>query len=64
MTLAKGHISAVCQHFQKGFFSETTGPISFKFHMQPPGQGGKKFSIFGPDHITKTTAMPIYGKNL
>ena len=34
VTLAKGHLSVFCQYFQRSF-SETTGPISIKFHMQP-----------------------------
>ena len=49
--------------FSKGFFSETTVPISFKFHMQPSSKGGKKVYIFHPGHMTKMAAMPIYGKN-
>ena len=44
--------------------SETTWPISIKFHMPPPGTGGKKIYIFGSDHMIKIGAMPIYGKNL
>ena len=48
----------------KDFFSETTGPISFKFHMQPPGKGVKKAYIYCPGHMTKMATMPIYGKNL
>ena len=50
--------------FSKGFFSETTGPISFKFHMQPSSKGGKKVYIFSPGHMTKMAALRIYGKNL
>ena len=62
MTLAKGHLSVVCQHFQMTFpLSETTGPISFKFHMQLQAKG-ERFFIFGPGHMTKMAAMPIYGK--
>ena len=44
-------------------FSETTGPISFKFHVPPPGKGVKKVYIFHRDHLTKM-AMSICGKNL
>ena len=44
--------------------SETTWPISIKFHIPPPGTGGKKIYIFGSDHMIKIGAMPIYGKNL
>ena len=50
--------------FSKDFSSETTGPISIKFHMQPLDRGGKKIYIFRPGHMTKMAAMPIYGKNL
>ena len=50
--------------FSKDFSSETTGPISIKFHMQPLYRGGKKVCIFCPGHMTKMAAMPIYGKNL
>ena len=50
--------------FSKDFSSETTGPISIKFHMQPQDRGGKKVYIFRPGHMTKMAAMPIYGKNL
>ena len=50
--------------FSKGFFSETTEPISLKFHMQPSSKGGKKVYIFGPGHMTKMAALPVYGKNL
>ena len=49
----------------KDFSSETSGPISTKFHIQPPGNGRKKvYIIFGPRHLTKMATMPIYGKNL
>ena len=63
MTLAKGHVSCLSS-FSKGFSSETTGPISFKFHMQPSSKGGEKVYIFCPGHMTKMATMPIYGKNL
>ena len=51
----------VCQHI---FSSETTGLIEVKFHMDSPWDGGTKVCSNGPGHITKMTAMPIYGKNL
>ena len=47
--------------FSKDFSSETIGPISIKFHMQPLDRGGKKVYKFRPGHMTKMTAMPIYG---
>ena len=50
--------------FSKDFSSETTGPISIKFHMQPLDRGGKEVYIFRPDYMTKMAATPIYGKNL
>ena len=43
--------------------TETTLPIKAEFHVEPPGEGGKKVYINGPGHITKMAAMPIYGKN-
>ena len=46
------------------FFSETTGPIATKFHIQPPGPLGKKNCSNGLGHMTNMAAMPIYGKNL
>ena len=46
------------------FFSETTGPIATKFHLQPPEPLGKKSCSNGLGHMTNMAAMPIYGKNL
>ena len=63
MTLAKGQISCLST-FSKGIFLETTGSVSFKFHMQPSSKGAKKVLIFCPGHMTKMAAMPIYGKSL
>ena len=48
----------------KGFFIETTVPVSFKFHMQPSSKGGKKVYIFRSGHMTKMATMPIGGENL
>ena len=56
--------SVVCHHTSSKDSSETTGPISIKFHMQLPGNGGKKVYIFGLGHLTKMATMPIYGKNV
>ena len=51
--------------FSEDFSSEITGPISFKFHSQPPGKGVKNVYIFDPGHMTKMAAKPIlYGENL
>ena len=45
-------------------FSETTGPIATRFHIQPPGPLGKKSCSNGLGHMTNMAAMLIYGKNL
>ena len=50
--------------FSNIYFSETTGSIKAKFHMEPPWDGGTKVCSNGPGHMTKMAAMPIYGKNL
>ena len=44
-------------------FSETTGPIELKFHMETPKDGGKKVCSNGSGHMTKIAATPIYGNN-
>ena len=44
--------------------SETAWPIKAKFYVEPPWEGGTKFYINGPGHMTKMAAMPIYDKNL
>ena len=46
------------------FSSETAWPIKAKFYMEPPWEVGTKVNINSPGHMTKMTAMPIYGKNL
>ena len=50
--------------FSHTFASETTEPIKVKFHMEPPWDGGTKVCSTGPVHMTKVTAMPMYGKNV
>ena len=45
-------------------FSETTGPIEAKLHVEPPWDGGTKVCSNGPSHMTKMAVMPIYGKKL
>ena len=45
-------------------FSETTGLIVTKFHIQPPGPIGTKNYSNDLGHLTKIATMPIYGKNL
>ena len=49
--------------FSNIFSSETTGPIKLKFHMETPKDAGTKVCKYGPGHMTKMAAMPIYGKN-
>ena len=46
------------------FSSETAWPIKAKFYVEPLWEGGTKVCINGPGHMTKMSAMPIYGKNL
>ena len=50
--------------FSNILFSETTGPIEAKCHMEPPWDGRKKVCSNGPDQMTKVAAMPIYNKNI
>ena len=49
--------------FSNVFSSGTTGPIEVKFHVEPPWDGGTKVCIWGPGHVAKMAAMPIYDKN-
>ena len=63
---SKGRILlSVCflSTFSNLLSSETTGPIEAKFHMEPPWDGRKKVCSQDPGHMTKMSAMPIYGKN-
>ena len=50
--------------FSNIFFSETTGLIEAKFHVESPWDGGTKVCSNGSSHMTKMAAMPIYGENL
>ena len=50
--------------FSNIFFSETTGLIEAKFHVELPWNGGTKVCSNGPGHMISMAAMPIYGKNL
>ena len=34
------------------------------FHMQISGKGERKTYIFGPGHMTKTSAISLYGRSL
>ena len=53
----------ICTPFSNNFFSEMVVTLSDKFYIQPPGIGGIKVCSDGHGHMTKMTAMPIYGKN-
>ena len=50
--------------FLNFFSSITTWRVEAKFHVEPPWNRGKKASSNGPGHMTKMTALPIYGKDL
>ena len=50
--------------FSNIFFSETTGPIETKYHVEPPLNGGTKVCSNGPGHMAKMATMPTHGKNL
>ena len=58
------HLRHWRRRFFNDFFSETTGQISIKFHIQHPGNDRLKFFSDGPDLMAKMATMPIYGKNL
>ena len=60
--LGQGSLVSCLSTFSKDFSSETAGSVSIKFHMQPPGNREEKVYIFGPGHMTKMAAMPIYAK--
>ena len=45
------------------FFSETPGPIFFKFRMEPFVNGGLKIYTNGRGPLIKMATMTIYGKN-
>ena len=53
----------VLSTFSNIFSSEAIGPIETK-HREPPWDGGTKVCSNGPGHMTKMTAMPIYGKHI
>ena len=46
------------------FSPETASTIKVKFHMVPPCDGGIKVCLNGLGHMTKMSAVPIYGKTL
>ena len=45
-------------------FSQTTGSIKTKFHMEPPLKGETKVYSNSPGLMINMAATPIYGKNL
>ena len=61
LTFLKDHSVST---FSNIFFSETTGPVEAKVHMEFPWDGWTKVCSNGLGHMTKMAAMPIYGKNL
>ena len=60
VNFAKGYLSVICHFFSNELSSKSTGPISIKFHMQPPGELQMKVNIFCLDHMTKVAAMSLY----
>ena len=60
-TLEQGHSDST---FSKFFSLETVRPIEAKYNEKPPWDGGTKACSNDPGHMTKMTAMPIYGKNI
>ena len=63
---ARRHCRCCCRRRRPPFsniFSETTWPITAKFYVEPPWEGGTKVYINGPGHMTKMADMPIYSKN-
>ena len=53
-------IGNILKHF---FFSETTDPNELKLHMKTPYDTYSKRSTKYYGHMTKMTAMPVYGKS-
>ena len=58
MNVAKGLLSVVCQHFQRTF------PLDLNSTCSLQAKRERFFFLFGQGHMTKTAAMPIYGKDL
>ena len=50
--------------FSNFFSLETTEPIEARFYWAPPWDRGIKVNTNGLCHMTKMSAVPIYGKNL
>ena len=58
------HLSVVHSSTISNNFSETTGPIITRFHIQPPGPLGTISCSNGLGHMTNMATMPIYGKTI
>ena len=56
-TLAGGHLDCMSFISSKDIFSKTAGPISNKFQLRHPNNGGTKVCSNGPGHMTKEAAM-------
>ena len=63
MTLAEGHISVVCKHFQRASPIKQLGQFHLNFICSLLAKG-KRVYIVGPAPMIKTTAMHINGKIL
>ena len=68
MTLAEGHLSVICLHFQRTSPLKLLGQFQLNFICSLQAKGGTKIYIYvhvyDPGHVTKMAAMPIYGKTL
>ena len=63
VNLAKGHLSVFRQHFQRTSHLKLLGQFHFNFISSLKARRGDLY-LFGPGHMTKMAAMPMYGKNL
>ena len=63
MTLAKDHISVVCQHFERASPLKLLGQFHLNIiYMHLSGAMGKKVYTLSVRHISKMPTMTIYGK--
>ena len=60
---AKSLILESHQYIKTIVFSQTIGPIEFKFHVKTHNDKLAKMYTKYFGHMTKMTATPIYGKN-
>ena len=63
MTLPKGHLFIICQHFQRTSPVKLLGQVQLNLICSLQTKGERKF-IFILGHRTKMVDMPIYGKTL